>query len=434
MQTRTSKRTGQEGQAVIMITLSITFLIGLLGLVVDVGYAYYVKQAAQGATDSAVTAAITVANASRGVCGTGVLCQASSYSCPSNPTNATNFGVGCLYAKTNGFVNGTGQTVTLSSGTGVPPTAPGITTKYWVTVTATQKLALGFLSVMGVQGGWVWAQSTAAVAIAPNPGCVYVLDPAQGPSLKVSGGASLQSNCGVFVNSSASNALTLTNNASLTASAVNVVGGASYNGASVSPTPATGTPAVADPLANLAPPAFSNCDHSSFAVSGGSVTLNPGVYCGGISITGQANVTFNPGTYILNGGGLSATSNNTVINGTGVSFYNTSAGYSFAPISMTGGTSLNLTAPTTGDYQGILFFQDRNITSGGTSSITGGSNSNLRGTIYMPTGDLSFSGGSTANLTLAFVVRNLTVTGTSQLQRDATGNVTALKTTASLVQ
>jgi hypothetical protein len=212
------------------------------------------------------------------------------------------------------------------------------------------------------------------------------------------------------------------------------VGGASYNGGTITPTPTTGTTAVADPLANLPAPAFSGCNYSSINVSGGNNTLNPGVYCGGISITGQANVTFNPGTYILNGGGFSSTSNNTVLSGTGVTFYNTSAGYTFAPISITGGTSLNLTAPTEGDYQGILFFQDHTINTGGSSSITGGTNSNLSGTIYMPTGDLSFSGNSTASLTLAFVVRKLTVTGTSQLQRDAIGDLTAVKTTASLVQ
>src|SRR5690349_5872151 len=148
MSPRRLNRTGEEGQAVIMIALGITFLIGLLGLLVDVGYAYYVKQSAQAAADSAVMAAITVANSSRGVCGTGVLCQ-TDYSCPSSPTSANNLGVGCLYARSNGFVNGGRQTVTLSSGSGTPAAAPGITTKYWVTATATQQLALGFISVLG---------------------------------------------------------------------------------------------------------------------------------------------------------------------------------------------------------------------------------------------------------------------------------------------
>lgn len=427
-------RTGQKGQAVIMITLGITVLIGLLGLVVDVGYAYFVKQAAQGAADSAAMAAIAGANGNRGVCGTTVLCQ-TAYLCPSSPTNSNNFGVGCLYAKSNGFVNAGNQRVSISSGTGAPPSASGITTKYWVTATTTQELALGFLSAMGVHGGWVWAQATAAVFVTPSPGCVYVLDPTDAPSLKVNGGAGLQSNCGVYVNSSAANALSVANNATLTASAVNVVGGVNFNGSNITPAPVTGTTAVADPLASLPAPTFSGCDYSSPTISGGTVTLNPGVYCGGLSISGQANVTFNPGMYILNGGGLSSTSSNTVLSGSGVSFYNTSSpGYNFSPISISGGTTLSLTAPTSGAYQGILIFQDRAISSGSASSITGSSDSNLSGTVYMPTADLSFSGSSASSLTLALVVRSLAITGSSQLNKDTTGAVTAVKTTASLVQ
>jgi len=191
---------------------------------------------------------------------------------------------------------------------------------------------------------------------------------------------------------------------------------------------------VNDPLVGLTAPTFSGCDYSSVNVSGGNITFNPGVYCGGISITGQANVTFNPGTYILNGGGFTSTSNNTVLSGSGVFFYNTStAGHNFAPISITGGTSLTLTAPTSGDYQGVLFFQDRNVGSGSNNTITGGSNSILSGTVYLPTGDLSFSGNSTT-LTLALIVSDLTVTGTSQLQKDTTGTATAARAIASLVQ
>jgi len=93
-----------------------------------------------------------------------------------------------------------------------------------------------------------------------------------------------------------------------------------------------------------------------------------------------------------------------------------------------------LTAPTSGTYQGILFFQDRNITSGGASSITGGTSSNMSGTIYLPGGDLTFAGNSTSTMTLALVVRNLTLTGNSRLTKDLTGNLTAVKTNASLVQ
>ena len=44
---------GTRGQALLMVTMGITFLLGVLGLVVDVGYGYYVKQVTQ-AVDSGV--------------------------------------------------------------------------------------------------------------------------------------------------------------------------------------------------------------------------------------------------------------------------------------------------------------------------------------------------------------------------------------------
>ena len=109
---RPGRRQREAGQAVIMVNLGITFLLGLLGLVVDVGYGHYVKQAAQGAADAAVMAAITAVGTNPS-CGGSVQCQ-TGYSCPSNASNATDFGVACLYAQSNGFTNGNGQTVTLS--------------------------------------------------------------------------------------------------------------------------------------------------------------------------------------------------------------------------------------------------------------------------------------------------------------------------------
>ena len=154
-------------------------------------------------------------------------------------------------------------------------------------------------------------------------------------------------------------------------------------------------------------------------VSGGVVTLNPGVYCNGISIGSGASVTFQPGVYILNGGGLSVSGNST-IQGTGVTFYNTARGnYSYGPVNLTGGTLGFLNAPTSGPTGGILFFQDRTITpkSGkSTNVIAGSSNLNFTGTFYFPTTDLTFSGGGqvSANYTI-FVARTITVGGNTTL-------------------
>ena len=60
----------------------------------------------------------------------------------------------------------------------------------------------------------------------------------------------------------------------------------------------------------------------------------------------------------------------------------------------------------------------------------------MTGSIYMPTGQLVFSGGtSTSSLTVAIIVYDLTVSGSSNLSGDTTGALTGLATvTSSLVQ
>jgi len=296
---------------------------------------------------------------------------------------------------------------------------------------------LGFLSGLGIKGGNTAASATGAViSNAGAGGCIYVLDPSLDGAYTIVGTASVSANCGIYVNSTASDAFTAKGTSTTTASVIDIVGGTKITGgASVTPTPTTGTTAVADPLASLPAPTYSGCDHTSFSASGGTYTLNPGVYCAGISITGQTTLTLNPGIYILNGGGLSSTSANTSITGNGVFFYNTSNGYSFGPLSLAGGTSITLTAPTSGTYQGILWFQDRAITSSATNSFVGGSTFNTSGAIYMPTGSLDFKGNSSTAQTMALIVDSLDVVGTSALQKDTTGALTGLgKTSAYLVQ
>lgn len=65
-------------------------------------------------------------------------------------------------------------------------------------------------------------------------------------------------------------------------------------------------------LAYLPPPDPNSLplqSNSTLNISGGNVTLNPGLYVGGISVTGGAKVTLNPGIYYLQNGGLSVSGN-----------------------------------------------------------------------------------------------------------------------------
>src|SRR6185369_10663819 len=104
---------------------------------------------------------------------------------------------------------------------------------------------------------------------------------------------------------------------------------------------------------DLAAPTYSGCDFLNKKVSGGSATLTPGVYCGGIDVSGGSTVTFSPGVYVLDAGGMKISSS-TII-GDGVGFYNTSStGSNYKVFDFSGGSVAQLKAATSGPLAGII--------------------------------------------------------------------------------
>jgi hypothetical protein len=223
--------------------------------------------------------------------------------------------------------------------------------------------------------------------------------------------------------------------------AINVKGGATVSGTQVlevggytlgnngtiSPTPVHAS-SIPDPLISLPAPSYSGCDYTNYQASGsGTTTLNPGVYCGGIKLSGNGTINFNPGTYVLDGGGLSSSVGGS-LNGTGVMFYNTfDATHSAGAVSISSNPVLNLSAPTSGTYMGILFYQNRNSPTGGwpAASITGSGSSTVSGTFYFPSGELDYAGSTTGGYQ-AVVADTLKITGTTTFKNDPTGVFTGL--------
>jgi hypothetical protein len=130
---------------------------------------------------------------------------------------------------------------------------------------------------------------------------------------------------------------------------------------------------------------------------GGTATLQPGVYYGGIKITGSGTVTFLSGTYVLAGGGFSLTSSATTT-GNGVMLYNTSdpqqptgAG-ACAGISLTGGGSTNFTPQTSGPYKDVAFWQDPACAAA--FKVSGGGSA-ASGVYYLPRATFNVNGNKT---------------------------------------
>jgi hypothetical protein len=241
-------------------------------------------------------------------------------------------------------------------------------------------------------------------------------------------------NCSIYVASTANDAVEIYGTSSISANRV-IINGTYVDpaGTSISPAPVTGT--VTDPLANLPAPTFSGCNYTdAWYYNGATATLNPGVYCGGITAS-DATLTLNPGTYILNGDGL-IVENSGSITGSGVFFYNTGVNGQIAgPVTITGSGAVNLSAPTSGTYEGILFFQDRSVTYTTANSVSNAGGGTMTGTFYFPTTAFTFAGSSAVSIYDAFVVNTLTITGASYLKQDTTGTYTGLtQSSAALIQ
>src|SRR5262249_4613288 len=152
------------------------------------------------------------------------------------------------------------------------------------------------------------------------------------------------------------------------------------------------TPA-SDPYANVPDPSFSGCNQNNFS-SHDTITINPGVYCGGIQLNAGANVTLNPGTYYIDRGTLQVNGSAT-LTGNGVTLvFTSSTGSNYATATINGDASVNLTAPSSGPTAGIVMFGDRHMPVDTTFKFNGGSSQNFTGAIYVPKGAVNFAGGA----------------------------------------
>lgn len=427
MSQRSYKRAEPRGQALLLVTFCSVPIFAVIGLAGDIGWMHFLKKSAQAAADAAASAAVlrfqATVNGSSFVCGTpGVLCQAPT-ACPRDlTTGATPLDSACLYATINGFSNAPPkQSVTVEANvTTPPPTAPGIhSASYWVTVRVSQQVPQLFSAVLGNTTGMVAARATAAVT--PAADCIYALDPAASGALSVKGTASLVANCGVYVNSNSPSAVLTDGTALLSATEYDVVGGVDVH-IPLNPTPNLDAPPLTrDPLAHLPAPAVpAGCDYTNYTVQGWNTpTLSPGVYCGGISVQ-NGTAIFDPGVYILKGGGLTTQNSNSQATGAGVMFYNTfDATHPYGGINLSANSTVSFSAPTTGTYAGILFFQDRSVTGHPSESFGGGSSGKIEGTIYAPLSNITFYGNAALNSSYTIIVANqISMVGTTNLQNN----------------
>jgi len=472
----------QRGQALLFITLSLPVIFGMLGLVVDVGWMYWRREACLTAAQSAATAAAIYMSKNYTAypvgCTGQAWCSSTATSCSSTvPTTPTSeFDVACEYANANGFANSNSrQNVLVAANNGTSTLTSNITTLFYVNVTASEKVPLTFLATIA-KGyfGLASASATGAITAASTTtgGCVYLIDP-QGNSLNASNDAQIHSNCGVYDYSkdpAGGHAVTIVGSACVSTVAndpnctsngtaqgpIDIVGTDSVNnGGHINPAATTvSAPANLDPLSNLDTPWCSSsngytcpsvscnytgcnngtaCQYTKVNLSAWQASpyvLNPGVYCGdastpAISVSNGNSVTFNPGMYVINGGGINITSGSQD-SGTGVVFYMTGSASTYGGFRVSNGVSgLSLTAPTTGDLTGVLIYEDRNFTPTGanaTTSFQGGATSAMNGIIYLPDSTASFGNGTSTTAQTSLVAKDAIFNGGSYVFNPSTSS------------
>lgn len=425
--------TRRSGQILVVVAVMLVAMVGILGLVTDSGFVEANRRHAQRAADAAAQA-----GAREMLYGNGTTEQ--------NNARAAAY----LYAGLNG--SDTNSYVLIEIPPATASNSKFASSNKFIRVEVSRPVNTMFIntvkSLVGLTTATTIARASATAGVVPKPPSITVetLSPAGRAALKVSGGGSMTVVGGsIYVDSTDTQAVSVDGSSTIDVSAasLNIVGGVDNPGQITGPL-VTGATAAPDPFAYVVAPSITSSSSVTYgdgstgsnstdsggtsskpaskSITGGTVTLNPGIYWGGIKITG-GTVTMAPGRYVMAGGGFSVGGSGTTVNGTDIFVYNTQDPYktsgagAAADISLAGGA--NLLAPTAsadGYYKGFLIFDDRSITT--TIKMAGqlstGTASPLKGFVYNVNGDLQISGGS-GSTGLGAVVKSVSVTGGGSL-------------------
>lgn len=371
----------EAGATAAVVGLSLSALLGFAALGLDIGEWYLLRRNAQNAADSA---AFSAAAAKMGGAG-DVADQAKAV--------AANYGL----------VNG-------SAGVSVAVNTPPASGAYAGDAGAVEviverprpsRLSQLFLRTAGV----IRARAVGRVGT-PGDACAIALHATAEASALETGSANVRlSGCSLAVNSSSSTAFQLKGAASVTASSVYVVGGYSVsNNATLTTTNGvkTGQTPVVDPYQDVPIPPYSGCTYNAVSLSSGTYSSDPAsptVFCNGLTLNSGATVTLNPGVYIIDRGDLQVNGGAT-LRGIGVTIVLTSStGSNYATLHINGNSVVELTAPTSGPTQGMVFYQDRRAPSTGANVFNGGSTQSLTGALYFPNQTVTFNGGASTAAT-----------------------------------
>jgi Flp pilus assembly protein TadG len=207
--------------------------------------------------------------------------------------------------------------------------------------------------------------------------------------------------------------------------------GTDNSGSKITTTPTLGS-CSGDPMAGKMPtaPTAGSCIDPSWmknnTAGGAAETISPGTYCN-FNTSNVSTLTMQPGLYVVTT--TFSTNSGSTINGNGVTIYlangviANSGNYTYVsggatPYGVGNGTTMNISAPTSGTYSGIAIW-DGNSSSSTPDTFTfgGGASSSFTGTIYAPNTNLVLGNGSgTSTMSSSIVANTIMVLGGSTIQ------------------
>lgn len=383
-------RDDREANTAIMFALTLPLIVGAAGVGVETGYWYFKDRELQTAADVAAYAA---AVEKRG--------------------GATNTGIDSAAlneAVEHGFESASGSIVVNH-----PPTSGTHQNSSSVEVLLTMPAERFFSAIYSTEQVTLHARGVATYSNGGDA-CILALDPVASGAVTFTGNALTMINgCNVMSNSLANDALIVSGSADVTVPCVLAAGGVSVDDGLTLTTcnePQANVPPAVDPYAGKTQPTVSgSC--LSLPSSNAAATLSPGRYCGGGNLKGVK--TFNPGLYIMDGGTfrINASAN---VTGSDVTFFLTNG----AAVDFNGTATITLSAPTSGFYKGILFWNDKNDPYQ-SNKFNGTAASKLTGALYFPNQDVQFLGNfSGVNGCLRVVARTMKFTGSTTMNSNCT--------------
>jgi hypothetical protein len=393
----------RRGMIAVQVAITLTALMSVTAVAVDVGILLAEQRHAQAGADAAAMA--------------GAIDLYTNYRTYSgSDTNGTAKASALTTANANGYSNdGTTNIVTVN----IPPKSGNfVGVAGYVEVIIQSNQPRYFSNIFGSGSIPVKARAVARGAWVVPKGGIIALDPTASPALDDQGGGTLTVNNGTIIvdsNAMSSNgALKNGGGGKITAQAIDVTGSVDLtNNSTTNPTPTTGTSPTPDPYWYLPAPSAPPKGSISYNKNTSTYTVTPGSFGGPgqpkLPNFGQGDTVIfeqasygNGGIYYLTAGGLNSNGANLIMDsGTsgGMMFYNAGTGSSDV-INIAGSSTgtVNLAGLTSGLYQGLLIFQARGTPSNITNSITGNGNFTMEGTFYDPTGSLKITGNGTSSI------------------------------------